>query len=433
MNKTKLFSPSFSPYEYYIYICYMAKATFRLKEPNSKSETLIYLFYHYQYTRFKYSTRETINPKYWNFNNQRVKESRNFPSYPEFNTRLDNLENGINNAFRKLLNDGIQPNNDLLKKGLEFQLDNKVLKQHKLTLFEFIDDFINESENIKQSSTISVYKTTLKHLKDYTESKNKNVNFDSINLTFYSSFTKYLSQDLEMSINSIGKYIKTIKTFLNEATERGFNENLEFRKSKFKTISEETDAIYLTADELKIIEEKDFSQKPNLERVRDLFLLGCYTGLRFSDFSQISQENIIESKSIIQIRTQKTKEKVSIPIHPIVKRILVKYENSIPKAFTNQIMNKYLKDIVEICEIDTPTEITTSKSGLVQKSTVPKHKLVTTHTARRSFATNLYLADIPSISIMKITGHKTEKSFLRYIKVTQEQNADKLLTHPFFK
>ncbi|MBN4058017.1 site-specific integrase [Olleya sp. AH-315-K02] len=410
----------------------MAKVKFILKEPHSKSDTLIYLVYNYQYKRFKYSTGEKINPIYWNIRTQRAKETKKFPQYPEFNTRLDTFETGLKNSFRRLLNDGIQPNNNLLKKELEFELDDRVLKQRKITFFEFIDTFIEESKNIKQASTITVYSTTLSHLKSYAEKKNKNVNFDTINLIFYSSFTKYLSQDLEMATNTIGKYIKTLKTFLNEATERGFNINLEFRKSKFKTISEETDTVYLTTEELKIIEDKDLSNTPSLEKVRDLFLLGCFTGLRFSDFSQIKQENVIESKSIIQIRTQKTKEKVSIPIHPIVKRILIKYDNFIPSAFTNQIMNKYLKEIAELCEIDTPTELTTTKSGIAQKNTVPKHKLITTHTARRSFATNLYLADIPSISIMKITGHKTEKSFLKYIKVTQEQNADKLLTHPFF-
>jgi len=415
-----------------IYICYMAKVRFILKEPSSKSETLIYLLYNYQYKRFKYSTGEKINPKFWNINNQRVKESKNFPEYPEFNTRLDTLENGINNSFRRLLNNGIQPNNDLLKKELEFELDNRVLKQRKKSLFEFITEFIEESKNRKQPSTITVYNTTIKHLKNYAEKGNKSIDFSNINLAFYSNFTKYLSQDLEMSTNTIGKYIKTIKTFLNEATERGLNANLEFRKSKFKTISEETDTVYLSINELKIIEEKSLSFNPSLEKVRDLFLLGCYTGLRFSDFTQIKQENIIESKSIIQIRTQKTKEKVSIPIHSIVKRILIKYDHAIPKAFTNQIMNKYLKDIVELCEIDTPTELTTTKSGKTIKTTVPKYKLITTHTARRSFATNCYLANIPSISIMKITGHKTEKSFLKYIKVTQEENADKLLNHPFF-
>ena len=87
-----------------IYICFMAKAKFILKEPTSKAETLIYLIYNYQYNRFKYSTGEKINPKFWNKKSHRVKETKQFTEYPEFNSRLDKIENGINNAFRKLLN-----------------------------------------------------------------------------------------------------------------------------------------------------------------------------------------------------------------------------------------------------------------------------------------------------------------------------------------
>ncbi|MBJ6369765.1 Arm DNA-binding domain-containing protein [Snuella sedimenti] len=89
----------------------MSKAKFILKEPNSKEETLVYLLYNYQYKRFKYSTGEKLNPKFWNKSTQRVKATKQFKEYPEFNARLDKIENGINTAFRKLLNDGIQPNN----------------------------------------------------------------------------------------------------------------------------------------------------------------------------------------------------------------------------------------------------------------------------------------------------------------------------------
>ena len=93
----------------------MAKVKFILKEPSSKNDTLIYLFYNYQYKRFKYSTGEKINPKFWNERNQRAKESKKFPEYPEFNARLDKFQNCLNNAFRKLLNDNTQPNNELSK------------------------------------------------------------------------------------------------------------------------------------------------------------------------------------------------------------------------------------------------------------------------------------------------------------------------------
>lgn len=95
-------------------------------------------------------------------------------------------------------------------------------------------------------------------------------------------------------------------------------------------------------------------------------------------------------------------------------------------------MNLYLKELVAKAEINELVETTITKGGKIEKNTLPKSQLVSTHTARRSFATNLYLANVPSISIMKITGHRTESSFLRYIRVSQKENADKLLTHPFF-
>lgn len=410
----------------------MANVKFILKEPKSKEDTLVYLFCNYQYKRFKYSTGEKIKPKFWNFGSQQAKETRNFPEYPEFNERLKLFRNGINTVFRRLLNDGIQPTNELLKRELEKELSDNIVKSQKMTLFSFTNDFIEESRTAKTIGTIKNYKNTLRHLTNYAEAYNKRVDFDTIDLSFYSSFLNYLGNDLGLATNSMGIHIKNLKTFLNEATERGYNENFEFKKKKFKKLQEEKDTVYLSVDELKIIENTNFSTKPRLERVRDLFLIGCYTGLRFSDFSQIKKENIDRKKSIIQIRTQKTKDKVYIPIHPVVSKILSKYNNVTPKAYTNQVMNKLLKEVALYSGIDTPIEISSTVLGKTSKEVTPKYNLITTHTARRSFATNLYLAEVPAISIMKITGHKTEKSFLRYIRVTQEQNADKLLTHPFF-
>ncbi|MBJ6369516.1 site-specific integrase [Snuella sedimenti] len=408
----------------------MAKAKFILKEPNSKSDTLIYLVYNYQYKRFKYSTGETINPKFWNKTAQRVKTTKQFPEYPEFNSRLDKIENGINNAFRKLLNDGTQPNNTILKQALEDELDDNIVKSNRVTFFEFIDSYIEESKLNKTAGTIKVYKTTFKYLKEYAK-KYKPINFETVTLEFYNQYLGFLKHEHNLSNNTVGKHIKTIKSFMNEATERGLNTNLEFKNKRFKTIREEADTVYLNIEELKQIEKIDLKASPRLEKVRDLFLIGCYTGLRFSDFTQISPENIIDDK-VIEVRTQKTGQRVAIPLHKTVRTILKKYNNKLPKSYSNQKMNEYLKDVISLAGIKELIETTITKGGKIEKNILPKYKLVSTHTARRSFATNLYLAEVPTIAIMKITGHKTERSFLQYIRVSQKENADKLLTHPFF-
>ncbi|TNJ47125.1 site-specific integrase [Tamlana fucoidanivorans] len=408
----------------------MGKAKFILKEPTSKTDTLIYLIFRYQYQRFKYSTGEKINPKFWNTTSQRVKTTKQFTEHPEFNARLDKIQNGINNAFRKLLNDGIQPNNTNLKEALEIELSDNIVKPKKLSLFKFIEDYIEESKLNKSNGTIKVYNTTFTYLKDYAK-KYKPIDFESITLEFYNNYLGFLKKH-NLSNNTVGKHIKTIKSFMNEATERGHNTNLEFRNKRFKTIREESDSVYLSVDELKKVEKLDLKASPRLEKVRDLFLIGCYTGLRFSDFTQINPENIVSNNTVIEIRTKKTGQRVSIPLHKTVRTILKKYKNKLPKAYTNQTMNDYLKDVISLAGIKEKIETTITKGGKVVKKPISKHKLVSTHTARRSFATNLYLAEVPTISIMKITGHQTERSFLQYIRVSQKENADKLLTHPFF-
>jgi integrase len=410
----------------------MAKAKFILKEPSSKSDTLVYLFYNYQYSRFKYSTGENINPKFWNPISQRAKETKQFREYPEFNARLAKIENAINNVFRRLLNDGIQPNNTLLKKEIENELSDHRLKPKKKSFLSFVENYIKESELNKREGTIKVYNTTFKYLKEYS-SKHKTIDFENITLEFYNLYTAFLSQEHKLAANTVGKHIKTIKSFMNEATERGINENLEFRKKKFKTIREEADTVYLSIKELQQFEKLKLSATPRLDKVRDLFLIGCYTGLRFSDFTQIQPENINRDNTMLFIRTQKTSERVAIPLHKTVRTILKKYNNVLPKAYTNQVTNTYLKQVASLAKIKEQIETTITRGGKVEKSVSPKFKLISTHTARRSFATNLYIADIPAISIMKITGHKTERSFMSYIRITQEQNADKLLTHAFFK
>ncbi|WP_276360226.1 site-specific integrase [Daejeonella sp. H1SJ63] len=409
----------------------MAEARFILKEPKSTEKTLVYLIFNFNYKRLKYSTGEKILPKYWNFDDQKAKESRNFPEHAEFNSRLKNFETAIHNSYRRLLNNKVPITIELLKHELEVELQIK-LQKNRMTLFEFIERYIEEGKSFKAKASLKIYTTTFNHLKNYGKKRQKRLDFDTIDLNFYNDYVAYLTREVNLATNTIGKNIKTLKTMLNDATDRGLNDNLEFKKKKFKSFKEESDKIYLTTDEIQKIAELDLSKYPYLDRTRDLFLIGCYTGLRFSDYSQIKKENIIEGNKL-KIRTQKTKDTVVIPIGKVVNDILVKYNYQLPKPISNQNTNQYLKTIGEMAGIDSDVETRITKGGIKDKKTSKKYTLISTHTARRSFATNLYLADVPSITIMKITGHKSEKVFLQYIRITQEQNANKLLDHPFFK
>lgn len=204
------------------------------------------------------------------------------------------------------------------------------------------------------------------------------------------------------------------------------HKNHSYHLSGFKVVSEETDAAYLTPEELKDIYDLDLTSVPRYERIRDLFIVGCWTGLRYSDWSKVQQQNIF-NRDYMRIKTTKGERLIVIPLHHYVKAILEKYNYILPKVISNQKLNDYLKEIGKLAQLDDKISTTMTKAGSRVSSTHHKWEKVSTHTARRSFATNMYNIHVPSLTIMAITGHKTERSFLRYIKVNQEQHAIKLL------
>lgn len=398
----------------------MANVNFYLKTPNEKGNSLIYLFFSFDGKRLKYSTGEVIKSNFWNPDNQRVKKS--YTGSMELNEYLDKIENDIKKIYRTLKTDNLNITSELLKEKLESE-SNKSQNSNK-TFFQFAEEYIDSIVSLRKKGSIVAYRNALKTLLEFKSLTKRRIDFDNINLDFYNDYINFLIEEKKFKVNTIGKHIKTIKTFLNEATERGINKNLDFRNKRFKVLQEEIDSIYLNDDEINQIFQLDLSLKVSLEKVKDLFLIGCLTGLRFSDFSQLKPENITNDR--IKIKTQKTNQTVIIPVHPIVNKILKRYNNNLPEAFSNQKMNKYLKELGIKAELNDLIERTEFVNGKRNVTFIKKYELITTHTARRSFATNLFKQGFPSLSIMKITGHKTETAFIKYVKVTTEQSADLL-------
>jgi integrase len=344
------------------------------------------------------------------------------------NTKLENLTNAAKNAHRDLVTDKRIPTPHKIKDALNKEIFTGEYAQKK-SLLIFIDELIQDSN--RKLNTKNQWKQTLRKLIEYKRSTNNEVDFDTIDLDFYSHFIHFLTAQ-GYAKNSIGGFIKNVKIFMNEAVDRKLTNNLEYRNRKFKVLEEQVDKIYLSEKELLKIYELDLSKNSRLQKMRDLFVIACYTGLRFSDLIQVRKENIINEGKQIKVRTEKTGEIVIIPIHKFVKEILKKYNGSLPVAISNQKMNDYLKEISQLAGIDTTIKTAITRGGKTQHEVSKKFDLVTTHTARRSFATNAYLQDMPPISIMKFTGHRTEKSFMKYIRISQEDNANKLLDHSFF-
>lgn len=421
----------------------MAKYSYYLKDINSDSETPLILNVNWSNNgikkRLKFYINETILPKYWQSDKkktgyQRATNTTKIKANGELNSRLDDIEGIAKDLFRRYVNDNKkQPTVEVLRELLNNELYDTT-KETAFDLFGFFKKFIEESKTktnthtgrILSGETIKIYNNSYNHLKEFSRIRKKRIDFDTIDLDFYHDFSDYLTITKKFATNTIGRIIKVLKTVLNEATERGVNSNLAFRSKRFRVISEKTDNVYLTEEELNELYHLDLSHNPRLERVKDLFLMGCYTGLRFSDFAKLNPKNI--TGGYIHIETQKTGEKVVIPLHPKVEAIFKKYKNNIPQSISNQKMNSYLKEIGKIDKKDLKVlkdtvSIRTTKGGLTVHTNYKKYELISSHTARRSFATNTYLAGVPPFVIMGVTGHKTEKAFFQYIKITSNEKA----------
>lgn len=412
----------------------MANVKFNLKNKN-ENETLVVLIFRYDNNKFVYSTGQKINPKFWNDKDQKAKETSKFPEYPEFNNYLNTLRYKTQDVYRKLLIEKPSFEKEDFKKELDYSLEKEKRKE-KPNLMQFIDEFIKNRElSGKPNGSIQVYKKTQKHLKDYCK-KYGSINYESINLEFLEKFQRFLySEPRLLSVNYSLKLIQNLKLFLNEAKELEYHNNDAYKSRKFTIKKEEITHIYLTLEELERMYNEDLKEKPKLERVRDTFIVGCFTGLRFSDFTKLQPQHFkkIGDVEVLEIVTQKTNQKVTIPIHPKVQSILKKYDGIMPRPISNQKMNEYLKDLGELVKINDDIVISRTKGGQRTEEVFKKYDLISSHTARRSFATNSFKAGVPSISIMKITGHTTEKSFLQYIKISSEENAVLMAQNSFFK
>jgi len=298
----------------------------------------------------------------------------------------------------------------------------------KITLFEFIEQFIADTPNRKNKATgrpltrnnEQHYRACNKHLENFAKTlRKKDFEFEEINQSFYDKYIAYL-QSLGFTQNTVGKQIRVLKLMLNHATLQGVNTNVYY--NSFHVFQEEIDSIYLNEAELQQLKEVDLSGSPYLDRVRDWFLLLAWTGSRFSDLGKITSSDIKDG--FITFRQQKTNSKVVIPLHPVVLEILEKYNYTLPEEISNQKFNDYIKEVALRAGIKGRETTTRTVGGRLVTKSFEKWEQVSSHTGRRSFCTNMYKRGLPMLMIMSISGHKTEKSFLKYIKVKQSEHAE---------
>lgn len=423
---------------------------FFLAEP-SKDVSSINMIVRHNGERYKRAIGVSVKTSMWSQKSQRAKVTQDYRDGAKVNFMVQKYRS----AVQRLIDNEKCP--DIVDAKhfwvlVDCEINGKDYENVSSTLTHFTDYyenvFIRRFRITKSESRIKRLKTTLSILKKIEEGKGKRFTFSEINAIFYRDLEAYFAER-KYSPNYFGLIVKIIKQVMLEATDVDkINTNTDFKSTVFKATSNDADSVYLTENELNKIynvkideefvnryhESSDYSGRQSriesYKFTKEIFLIGAYTGLRLSDFKRIKPENIGADR--ITMIAEKTKQKTVIPIHPIVRAILAAGFD-FERQLSEQKIRLYIKDICKDAGITQIIEVRRSTMRGVEVEQTPKWKLVGTHTARRSFATNAYLCGVPTLAIMKITGHTKESTFMKYIRISETENADILLTHPFFK
>lgn len=270
------------------------------------------------------------------------------------------------------------------------------------------------------------YRNLEHHLEGYEKSIGTELTSENFNFQMMEGFESYL-KDRGMRKNSIKSMFCNIHLIIKKIKNDGFSVDRSIDDYHVK--GEDVTSVYLTMEEIKSVYE--YNPRQHGSRViKDLFVVGCLTGMRYSDYSRLTSQNIIGN--LIVRKTQKTGATVSVPIHHIVKEIIDKYEGFPIYKDSPQNFNKCIKNICKHVGLNEKFLVEYTQGNKVIRKNMKKWELVGTHTARRSFATNAYISGIPTARIMLMTGHKTESAFFKYIRIEKKENAILLSNHPFF-
>ncbi|TXD49194.1 tyrosine-type recombinase/integrase [Polaribacter sp. IC073] len=423
----------------------MASISYRLKTDSEWNS--IYLRFK-QGNSFDYEIKTDLKaPKNrWSKPKQEILSTTKL-SAVKVNLKLKELKNHIIKEYEDSKTDGTIISTKWLKEKIASFLNtktNNAVIDDKIFFVNFIDSYIKKSNTRKTKKntpvakrTIQHYETTKRKVQSLENKINKRLKIIDIDLDFHSAFLNHLREEQHLKDSTIGGYIDDIRAFCRNADNTDIKVSNDYKLSEFFSPSYETNDIYLTTKEINKIYETHIENE-KLSNAKDWLIIGLYTGLRVSDLLKLTKKD--RDEEFIYKKTLKTKFPVIIPIHKHVKEILNKRNNNFPKRISDQKLNDYIKIVCELAGITEivegakmcPKEIEENgKKKIIHRKKdgkFPKFELVTSHTCRRSFASNLY-GKLDTLTIMNITGHKTESQFLDYIKITPKEYANKLKSY----
>jgi integrase len=387
-----------------------------------------------------------INPKNWNEKSKGAFSQIGFPKkvltseIKNIISDLKKLNLYVENSFNNATTNDEEITRDWLKEQInkcfgkttidEKKVKARILEENKLTFHtqQIID---NANTRVLQNGKVGLSHSRVKGLSvfqnkiiEFEEDNNTKVYLKAISNKFEKDFRNWLLNTKKYSVGYAGKNFDNLKAICKDAQREGkevndYANHLQgFTQSKREKI-----IITLSFEELKQIEALELDSE-RLNNARKYILLGCYSSLRYSDLVRLTIDNIKNENDLLKIEIQhkKTGQDVVIPVLPPALRVI---KAGLPYYLSDQKLNKYIKEVCELAKINEVIEgdLFDSETNRKVRGQYPKHKLIGTHTFRRSFATNYY-KHIPTPVLMEITGHVKESSFLTYIGKPKDKDAN---------
>ena len=384
--------------------------------------------------RIEFTTGYRIDAAKWDTDKQRVKPgctNKLKQSASEINTDLLRYYTEIQNIFKEFEVQGTMPTTAQVKEAFNsLHSEKREEEQQKPLTFapmEVFGEFIKEcgTQNGWSDATYEKFAAVRKHLEKF----DKELTFETLDEPKLTSYVNFLKDVEGLRNTSTMKQIAYLKWFLRWSFKKGYNQNMAYDSFKPKLKNTPKKVIFLTWEELNRL--KDYKIPPTkqyLERVRDVFLFCCFSGLRYSDVYNLKRSDI--KPDHIEVTTVKTADSLIIELNNHSKAILEKYKDvyfedhkALP-VISNQKMNDYLKELGELAEINDPVRETYYKGNERIDTVTPKYALLGTHAGRRTFICNALALGIPAQVVMKWTGHSDYKAMKPYIDIADDIKAN---------
>ena len=386
--------------------------------------------------RIEFTTGYRIDAAKWDADKQRVKNgcsNKLKQSASEINASLLEYYTEIQSIFKRFEVEDVMPTPEQIKEAFN-ALHKPVSEEPKpkkealpCDFFQVFDDFVEDCgrQSNWTDSTFEKFAAVKNHLTNFREG----LTFEFFDERGLNDYVGYLRDVKEMRNTTIGKQLSFLKWFLRWAFKKGVHQNNAYDSYKPKLKNTQKKIIFLTWDELNRLREFEIpANKQALERVRDVFLFQCFTGLRYSDVFNLRRSDI--KGDHIEVTTVKASDSLIIELNNHSKAILDKYkdvafeDDKVLPVITNQKMNDYLKELAEMAGIDEPVRQTYYKGNERIDDVTPKYALLGTHAGRRTFICNALALGIPPQVVMKWTGHSDYKAMKPYIDIADDIKAN---------